>query len=326
MQRLQIELAEKISEIFGWSDNFLNIKNVSMRKDVRDATFKFLAENSVGEALVFILAANDEFPDTVHWAAQASERAKATVGEELAHAVVTPLNTGYVGQNSYAVYPCYTPTTSGLTANLFRRYSIDLKVFQWLSDVAKKTSKRVDDAKLEELVITPLKWLLDCSAFSDAVKNDAQAALYALDAKQWQPGCVFSHNDLWKGNVLVESKYGRRFAACGLGEPRIIDWLGSSAEGIPAFDVIRYAQSSGYSLPVLQNVIKRINREAGVNDADVFFDLLAGMGRLGINRGEFPLARYTKLAENTINTYKLMAFATSNKNIRAKQKNESLFK
>ncbi len=305
MTHNQIELSKKVAEALGVGHVSIVLKDVSTRNMVADATIKYLIVDAADKPLAFVLSSNEEFPDAVSLATEAAFKAQAIVGSDLADAVAVPLASGYAGEKSFAVYRLYTPLLRTRNMKwLCTRQLVSPQIFWWLKEVAKKTTQKINDDRLGDLVIAPLTWMMNCSSLPTDIQNDARVALEAAEKGKWNPRCVFSHNDLWLDNIMIGSRFGRGLAAYGLGSPRIIDWLSSTADGIPAFDAIKYANSAGFSLRRIRSVISQINGETGVNEMDGFFDLVAGLGRLGMNRGEFPLSKYAEVAGEMINTYR----------------------
>lgn len=86
--------------------------------------------------------------------------------------------------------------------------------------------------------------------------------------------------------------------------PQIIDWGSSSAEGIPFFDSIRYVKSARLPSGVLGTMIKQQLIATKCSASCGLFNLVVGLGRLGLNRDQFPEARFAQLAVDTVAAYK----------------------
>lgn len=297
-------LLDSVSGHLGRDKKNLNVKALNQQSLVKDATLKFVISDDLGNELAFVLMSNDDYPDAVRLAASAAQRACTIVGEALAELIVVPVFEGSVGKNSFALFPCLIPLRSGRIARVLARQKFAKNVCAWLEQVAFKTTAVIPGDRRQEAVIAPLEWINTCTLLADDIRNDAKAAIRALENNQWRPRCVFSHNDLWSGNVLIQPALRNSLAALGLGEPRIIDWLSSAEEGIPAFDLINYATSSGLSLKKTADYLNQIQNKTGSSYDSGYFDLLCGFGRLGMNRGEFPIERFSMLVQDMVNKYK----------------------
>ena len=244
----EVSLAKAVGERLGYGKQDVLVRNVTGRQIVKDATFKFLILDKADSELAFVLMSNDDYPDEVALAAEASKKACQIVGDDLADLIVVPSATGRIGNNSYAVFPYLSPLQSGRAGRLLARQKLAWKVCDWLERVAIKTMHPITGERLNEAVVQPLQWLGACSSIPENIQSDALLAIKALESGKWGPKAVFSHNDLWSGNVLIAPGLSKKLAPWGIGEPRIIDWLSSSEEGIPGYDLLNYANSTGYPL------------------------------------------------------------------------------
>lgn len=305
-ENYSILLVNAISSHIGYDEHDISVKNMTDQKMVKDATLKYLVLDKLGNKIAFILMSNDDFPDAVKLAVQAAQKARQIVGDTLAGLVVVPSYVGHIGEKSFAVFPCLIPLRSGRFARFIARKNMVHKVLNWLELVSKKTTRQIANEGLQNLVAAPLLWISTCSLIPKDIQSDSLMALKAMESGRWNPKCVFSHNDLWSGNVLIEPSLGGSIAPYGIGEPRIIDWLSSSEDGIPGYDLINYANSSGYALTKVSGYLNRINDQTDQGYESGYFDLLAGLGRLGMNRGEFPLDRYSLLLKSITASYKML--------------------
>ncbi len=298
-------MAQVIREQIGYPAKELIVQELPSQKLVKDATLKFAILDNPGNKLAFVLMSNDDYPDAVAHAAQSAQKASQIVGSQLSKLVLQPSFMGVIGKNSYAVFPYLMPLRIGKFSRFINRQVMTNKIFDWLTHVSKRTTKIIAKEHFQTQVIEPLLWISECPIIHHDIQADALNAVNAMEKIKWVPKHAFSHNDLWSGNVLaLPSFFGKRAASFGIGEPRIIDWLSSSEYGIPVYDIINYANSTGASLRKVAYYLKQINQYSGQDNNSCYFDLLAGFGRLGMNRGQFPLEIYAKQLEKIVNSYK----------------------
>jgi hypothetical protein len=307
IENCAISLQNLITAPLGYGENRLTVREKPTKKMVNDFTLKYYVMDESDRNVAFILLSNNVFNDLIDSTAKAAQNAYQILGDGLSDLVVKPLFTGFLGKNSYAVFPYYEPLNDNRMTRIVIRQTLAKTVLDWVEQVARRTTLSIDEGLWEDLSVKPLLWLNECPLVDKEIRSEALDALKEMKPSRWTPKCVFSHNDLWYGNILVKPIVGGFAGRNAIGDPRIIDWLGSSKTGIPGFDFINFANSTGISSENLAPYMARVNKDFEQSFQTCYYDLLAGFGRLGLNRGEFPLDRFAVLVNKTVNTYKNVA-------------------
>jgi hypothetical protein len=95
------------------------------------------------------------------------------------------------------------------------------------------------------------------------------------------------HGDLWSDNVLL--------AEDGI---RIVDWAGAKVKGFGVYDLLRAASSFNVPRRLLRRELLRHAEILGGADA-LRLHLLAALGHLASDLGEFPPDQYVKMANES---------------------------
>jgi aminoglycoside phosphotransferase (APT) family kinase protein len=106
---------------------------------------------------------------------------------------------------------------------------------------------------------------------------------------------VLAHNDLWRGNVLLDPALPWP-AAARAGRFAIIDWAGAETSGYPLYDLIRLAQSVALRGKALADELSLHCRIVGGTLDDARPYLAAALGNLGLHLGQVPETRFVELA------------------------------
>lgn len=283
-----------------YDDQAYSVRAVPEPSLVEDATHRFIILNARGEKEGFVLVSNEAFPDSLKNVYAVQSAAVEALGPDLSTVIVMPIDTGYVEGNSYSICRYYPPLRNSGVPRLLARKFIAAQVCGWVIRVAERSTRLLADREICTSSEAPLRWLMSVDLLPEGIKDSISRGLTDLDNGSWKPSCVFSHNDLWAENVLVESYFGETLGSWGIGRPRIIDWGGSSVTGIPFFDLIRFMASMGYSAKQIRMRMDEVTRGTGGDYSAGRADLLAGLGRLGMNRGQFPLHRFASMVRDVI--------------------------
>ena len=262
-----------------------------------DATLKFFALDAFGRPLAFVHWSNEAFPAAALAACSNSAAAKHALGEALGRFVAMPVLQGEVLSRSFAAYPVLRSPRSRVGTRL--AYLLASKsVGTWLREVAVKTVRPVSANEMDALVLRPLDYIAQLQLLPVRYNVLASEGRERVGNAAWRPRVVFSHNDFWVGNVMFSSAGGWP------GRPQVIDWGASAVAGIPFFDSIQYARSARLPSGMLRHAIKQQLMARQCSPLCGLFDLVAGLGRLGLNRDQFPEARFAQLAVDTVEAYK----------------------
>jgi hypothetical protein len=274
-----------------------SMKRLNTVNQLPDATLKFIALNSCGRPVAFVHWSNELFPDAALVSCSSSTFARDNLGEKLGELIAMPVLQGEVLSRSFSIYPMlYSP--SGRLSSKLAYLLASKTVASWLREIALKTVRPLSEHEMDALVLHPLNYIAGLQLIPAQYNLLAAEGLALVGDYSWRPRVVFSHNDFWVGNVMFSS------AAKWPGVPQVIDWGASSVSGIPFFDSIRYVKSARLPSGILRYMIKQQLIATQSSPRSGLFNLVAGLGRLGLNRDRFPEARFAQLAVDTVEAYK----------------------
>lgn len=267
-----------------------SIEPMGPDKPVADQTYKFLVRSREGESLAVVLCSPGVAPDLIARGARCAVEAKRALGPELGKVVLDPLAEGELKGLSYVVLPYREPLSEKRLAGWLQRRRVRPMVFSWLLGLTRQTMRDVSDADRHARFIRPLGQLAEAAGASDAVRRAGERGLNRLEQGRWTPRYVLMHNDLWKGNILLD----------GHGGFVVIDWPGSAVDGYAIYDLARLAESFGLSGGVLGEQVRAHCRVLGCDAQDAVSHLAAGLGHLLQNLEHFPMHRFLPLADDCV--------------------------
>ena len=277
-----------------------------MKTDVEDATSQSLLIKRGARTpwAVQILSAQSA-PDFVIEGVRRAKQARHALGERLGSVALQPLSTGEFRGRSFAIWPYHHPVNGGGLSRKAGSLLAQVRVARWLVDSARHSVQEVPTDRVDELYTEPLRFVADGSLFTSSMRAAAGRALARLKDGQLQPKTVVAHNDLWLGNVLLPAnRHATRSLPCGFA---LIDWRGSSCNGYPFADQVRFLGASTLSRLVLRRELGRMCTAVGCQADDVGNYLLTAIGQLGLQRGSFPLERYEDLG---VDLHRTLALAS----------------
>mgnify|MGYP001611367615 FL=1 len=246
-------------------------------------------------------------PDHVERAVARTRQAKEVLGPELGKPVLQPLTAGRHEGLSYALWPYRFPLSDRRGLWRLQRYWLRPHLFRWLRQTTRRTLQTPSSSGMENDFAVPFQALVDGREVNARIREQAKEVLERLRAGTWKPVHVFEHNDLWKGNILLNAPMPR----CLLSRPAdglfsIIDWRGAKANGHGFYDLVRLAQSLQASRGQLADEVEAHGRILGCSLADVRGHLLASLGHLRLNLEGFPVERFMALAASCGRTLDLV--------------------
>lgn len=267
-----------------------SIEPMGPDKPVADQTYKFLVRSREGESLAVVLCSPGVAPDLIARGSRCAAEAKRALGAELGKVVLDPLAEGELKGLSYVVLPYREPLGDKRLVGWLERRRVRPRVFNWLLGLTRQTMRDVSDADRHARFIRPLGQLAEAAGASDAVCRAAERGLNRLEQGKWTPRYVLMHNDLWKGNILLD----------GHGGFVVIDWPGSIVDGYAVYDLSRLAESFGLSGRALGAQVRAHCRVLGCDPQDAVSHLTAGLGHLLQNLEHFPMHRFLPLADDCV--------------------------
>ena len=264
-----------------------------------DDPAKFRVFDATGAVVAVALLSNPNGPQLIAQAMARARAARNALGETLGRVVIEPLAEGELAGRSYAILPYCRPLSDSRAVWAAQRALLRGPVLRWLRGVARQTQTGVGTDGYLKSFRDPLTQLAGLSELPEHLREQAKVALTRLENGEWQPRHVLVHNDLWKGNLLIEVGAGpldwrERFV--------VIDWPGSLQRGYPMVDLIRIARSLRLSARALQAELDAHCQILGCVRADARSNLLAGLGKLGMDLDQFPLEDYVDLVKGCVAT------------------------
>ena len=259
-------------------------------KPVADQTYKFLVTSSEGKRLAVVLCSPVVSPDLIARGNRCAAEAKRALGVELGKVVLEPLGEGEIAGLSYVVLPYREPLSEKRVAGWLQRRKVGPRVLDWLLGLTRQTMCDVSDLDKHARFIRPLGELAKSMDVSNAVRSAAERGLRRLEAGQWTPRFVLMHNDLWKGNILLNEDGGIV----------VIDWPGSKVDGYAMYDLVRLADSFGLSDRALGGQVRAHCGVLGCEPGDAMSHLAAGLGYMLGHLDHFPMHLFVPLADRCV--------------------------
>lgn len=263
-------------------------------KTLQDATSTFLVRDDVGNPELVILCSAAGGLEGV---ARAVKRARATVaalGTELGSAVLLPLQEGQLDGRSFAIFSYCTPLVESGPRWWIQRSVVRPRLVRWLLDASRATVKAVPTERLGPGVAQPLENMIADEGHPPDLRALAEEALRALHDGQWIPKHVFTHGDLWVGNVLIDQRSpgGSRF-----GRFVIIDWAGAQVQGYPYYDLLRLACSFALSGKDFFRALRKYDAALGYRSHEGRYAFAAAAAELGQRLEHWPRKTYLSTIE-----------------------------
>lgn len=266
------------------------IKKADFKKQVLDSPefYRMRDENGTGTVLML---SNKDFPAFARESGDRAQAAANLLTERLSRHVVVPISGGEYDGRSYVIYPMLRPISSKRALRSVQIGLVTNTVAHWLKDLASETVRPVTSrADLEDGYIEPYQYLMEETQVPDCVRRHAENALVSIEAGRFHPVSTLTHGDFWYGNVLLGS--GWPLTPEGLFHFGVIDWAGSTIQGYPYADLTRFFRSLGRSRRDRAPHFKAYAASTNVPLDHLVDYLLAFVGKLGLNRGQFGFERY----------------------------------
>ncbi|MES1204672.1 MAG: phosphotransferase [Pseudomonadota bacterium] len=267
-------------------------------KPVGDDPAKLLLKDATGRPAAVLFCSRPIAPELIARAVDRSASAKRLLGRRLGRVVLSPIASGAFQGLSYVLFPwrwalSHTPYVRAMQRTLLRP-----RLFSWLRGVTKQTMRPTDRNVAN--FAAALRHTAEDTRLTTSLREAGSEAAAQLAAGQWLPYTVLAHNDLWLGNVLLESRWFWPVSAAA-GRLAIIDWGGADPCGYPVYDLVRLADSTHLTGKVLADEVKAHCEILGCTPRHAKWYLAAALGNLGLHLEYFPEARFLELAERCWN-------------------------
>jgi hypothetical protein len=296
LEEMREELRGPLPAALGISPESYRVEFLCEPKDVADDPAKLLVTDRDSRELAVVLLASPVDPDLVRRGMRIAARAREVLGKRLGSVILEPLEQGDLRGLSYTVLPYHRPFEEGVLARRYWRLALRSKALEWLAEVNEATLAETSDAEIAEAFERPLEHVATLDTMDEALRRAAETALGRLKSGEWSPKLVLMHGDLWIGNMLRASgppggaDRRRRFPFV------IIDWPGAMLRGYAMYDLIRLATSMGLGAARLEREVLRHCKILGSRPELAMGYLIASLGQLGLNLGEFPAERHREMS------------------------------
>lgn len=265
---------------------------ITKEDEPADASYKALLKNSRGRAVGFLICSNPVNTELVARNTAMARKAKRRLPSPLNNVILEPLLEGRYEKLSWAIFDLKKTLAENLWQWRLQKIRIAPALMQWLADKARTTRQPIGDFHLAGAVSGPLQELADDNGFPGEIRERTLKAMERLAKGAWSPYWILSHNDLWKGNVLLPG------AGQSGEQPKfyIIDWAGSKTEGFAFFDLIKLTCNLNLPDFYARRLVKRHCRIMECDSQDAMSYLLAGIADMGLNLENFPHHVYVKMS------------------------------
>lgn len=256
---------------------------------VADSTLLLSVNNDQAEPVGIVHVSQAGDPEQVKRSCSKAKAIAEMLGTPLNAPVLLPLWLGEAAGRSCSFTPLKVATGCGWIWR-YQKRRMRKPVLEWLFASAQRTLTNVQEKDGAKLFMDNLDYFDGTVGFSKDFKSAVASAKSALMQGSWVPVHMVDHNDLWKGNVMLEHKYYRfrNFYA--------IDWAAANPQGYGILDFITFSNSFGVRPKAMQKWLSRyVDLLDGNRDA-ILYQYLAGMGHLGRNLNNFPYDRFVQKA------------------------------
>lgn len=268
-----------------------------------DVTYKSSVTDTRGTPSAFLLFSNPNGKMQVAHNVEKALTARHVLADKLNWVIEPPVITALFHGISWALFHINYPLSDGRIRWILQRNLLSPAILNWLTASLQKSRKTVSEQKMLTLFIEPVTAMVNDGDLSTDMQRCAADALDSLAAGRWYPSCCLSHNDLWKGNIMVPSDLRTR--ETGKFHPgrgfRVIDWAGSRVDGIPFFDLMKFCQSFQVPRYYTRRAILTHCRILDCTMSDARFYLISALALLGQNLDQFPRSAYIHLSHSLFN-------------------------
>lgn len=268
---------------------------------ISDNPVRFLIRDNTKRPVAVLALSQPSAPAYVAEEIGKARSAKHALGRELGAVILDPIYLGELDGLTYSVTPWRQPVSSSRWLRRVQTAMLAPSLFRWLRRAVEATVTAPPEREFAHQFVEPLDHIATHPQVNEHIRRRASDAIDRLLSGDWQPRHVLDHQDLWLGNVLLDSPshsvaqgLTRRFV--------IIDWRGANQRGYGVYDLLRLANSTGIGRRRLAREVHRHCEILGCALSDSVSQLLAALGHLGMNLECFPVDRYVALVERCYRT------------------------
>lgn len=284
----------RLREALGRRVAFNNARRVCAAKAVLDDTLKLGLYTADGQCLAVAHCSPEAAPEMAEHFVSRAEAARDALGPRLGSAIMRPIAVGQSEGLSYCVYPYRNPLRDGRVGRWLDRRQVRGPALAWLLDVNAATVHTPEDhgpvAGLETSLVSMDRL--------DGLNEPVRAAIASLHGQlasgDWKPVRVLQHGDFWDGNLL--------HAEPGDGDWPfvVIDWPGSRLDGVPIFDLVRFAMSVGLDAKPMGRQLLLHAEAIGCAPQDTAGHLVTALAHVADDLNHFPVERFVQMANRSV--------------------------
>lgn len=281
----------EVERIFGFQSD-IKIEEIVHAKNVTDNTEKFFIHVPNAGNFVFILS-NPMNRLHVLMAVEHTEYIRKNFTAQVGDYVIHHHSQGSINDQTYAIWPYLESIPNQGLLRRVIRFRLKSRVFQWLFDLNKQ-SLHVGDTDHKKQAIANLERLLQEHGLLKKFGVYIERAIQTLVDGRLKDYRVFSHNDLWPGNIflcrpLASIRPGLKFV--------VIDWGGASQSGHPIFDLATLTATLTPNQQKITSEIHRYQLLLNCEREDLMSYYILGLAQILQNLGGMPLESFNSMSE-----------------------------
>jgi hypothetical protein len=226
------------------------------------------------------------YPDAIEEMVEKAKLARQALGERLGSCIPVPIDQWRTNGVSCGLFEELVPISKNRLIRFAQRKRITPLVLRWLRDIASLDRGPNRDA------ISYLNALAGCPF--EPLRLAADRAFAEINANALVLRSTVIHGDLWLGNVMLDPSGERDFM--------IIDWGGSSVDGLGIFDLVKFAESARLSPRALNAELAAHAERLGCSLPQTRIYLVAALGYIWHNLNQFPAEKFAMMADNNLRT------------------------
>ncbi len=291
---LPSQIVEVIDSFMASCGGLNDVFELPLPKLVEASTHKFIIFNQKKKPYAFLILSSSKSPDSVFENARKAKEIAELLPDNLASSILVPNLCSYSGGKSFSVGMFYRTFSKNMLIRKLQLILTRKSMLRWLYELNELTLSKASDSEIASEFVSPLEFIVNHPKISQNAKDIARKALYQLSINLWQPYMVMAHNDLWYGNFLIDNDnpYGMPF--------KIIDWEGSRLRGHGFYDLIRLAYSVSLSKDSFNEELEKHFRLFECSKIQSKFYLLAALGSLGSNLGNWQEKRFVDTVNESL--------------------------
>ena len=284
-------LREALASIMESRGGLGDVQPMRRPRLVSDHSDKFMVLNRNDQRAAVVSLSPRSQPRKECEAAARASAARAALGERLGAAVLSPWHVGLLGGCCFSVTAYAPPISDSRMKRWWQLRRVRGPLLQWLLEATAQTARQPTASETQDEFLIPLEAVSRHPGLAVEIRNAATTAIKALDRGEWRPMLALTHNDLWLGNIhLVPQRVAADWGFA------IIDWLGSRKAGSAIYDLVRLSMSLELSTQDTKQQIAAHSRALCCQPAQTHHYLLAALGQLVLNLGNWPEDRFVIVA------------------------------